>query len=278
MADDKPGGDDLFEDLDKFFAPIRDVDWESDETPAASGGSQEEHVAVRPSEPDPVVIADEPDVTVSPASSTIEDEEDDEDAWYDTSVLEPIDELMGEAIEDEDIDDRPRRGRRRRCRNRSADRVRLRGSDGPGRALRCAPGCGRRIGRRRRAVAGRHRGGRRAFLRIDPCRRRTGRRTDRRGRDRRARRSLPPPREMTCSPISTAATSRTTSCRTSMRTTEPRGRWWSGPRASAVPAGRSRPRWRWAPISIVVAPAKGSGTCPPRSSPGSSWPASRSGA
>jgi len=104
VADDKPGGDDLFEDLDKFFAPIRDVDWESDETPPASGGSQEEHVAVRPSEPDPVVIADEPDMTVSPASSTIEDEEDEEDAWYDTSVLEPIDELMGEAIEDEDID------------------------------------------------------------------------------------------------------------------------------------------------------------------------------
>ncbi len=104
MADDKSGGDDLFEDLDKFFAPIRDVDWESDETSAASGGSQEEHVAVRPSEPDPVVIADEPDVSVSPVSSMIEDEEDDEDAWYDTSVLAPIDELMGEAIEDEDIE------------------------------------------------------------------------------------------------------------------------------------------------------------------------------
>ena len=106
MADDKPGGDDLFEDLDKFFAPIRDVDWESDETSAASGGAQEEHVAVRPvGAASPVVIADEPDVAVSaPVSSTIEDEEDDEDAWYDTSVLEPIDELMGEAIEDEDIE------------------------------------------------------------------------------------------------------------------------------------------------------------------------------
>ena len=76
MADDKSGGDDLFEDLDKFFAPIRDVDWESDETSAASGGSQEEHVAVRPSEPDPVVIADEPDVNVSPSRRSIEDEED----------------------------------------------------------------------------------------------------------------------------------------------------------------------------------------------------------
>ena len=28
MADDKrDGSDDLFEDLDKFFAPIQDVDW-----------------------------------------------------------------------------------------------------------------------------------------------------------------------------------------------------------------------------------------------------------
>ncbi len=108
-------------------------------------GRQEEHVAVRPSEPDPVVIADEPDVTVSPASPTIEDEEDDEDAWYDTSVLEPIDELMGEAIEDEDIEtdldavvgaDLA-----------TAGSVRPRGSDGPGRALRHAPGLGRRTGR-----------------------------------------------------------------------------------------------------------------------------------
>ena len=31
MADDKQTGDDLFEDLDKFFAPIRDVDWDADE-------------------------------------------------------------------------------------------------------------------------------------------------------------------------------------------------------------------------------------------------------
>jgi phosphatidate cytidylyltransferase len=105
VADDKSGGDDLFEDLDKFFAPIRDVDWESEETSATSATSetpQEEHVAVRPSDPDPIVIGEEPEVTDSPASSPLDDE-DDEDAWYDTSVLEPIDELMGEAMEDEDI-------------------------------------------------------------------------------------------------------------------------------------------------------------------------------
>lgn len=103
MADDKTGGDDLFEDLDKFFAPIRDVDWESEETSATSDTPQEEHVAVRPSDPDPIVIADEgTETTPPPASSAVD--EDDEDAWYDTNVLEPIDELMGEAIEDEDED------------------------------------------------------------------------------------------------------------------------------------------------------------------------------
>jgi phosphatidate cytidylyltransferase len=50
------------------------------------------------------VIDDEPDDEVSATPSSIEDE-DDEDSWYDTSVLEPIDELMGEAIEDEDVGD-----------------------------------------------------------------------------------------------------------------------------------------------------------------------------
>ena len=48
-----PGGDDLFEDLDKFFAPIRDVDWESEESTPAADTPQEEHVAVRPSEGEP---------------------------------------------------------------------------------------------------------------------------------------------------------------------------------------------------------------------------------
>lgn len=103
MADDKSGGDDLFEDLDKFFAPIRDVDWESEDAPATSETPQEEHVAVRPSDTEAIVIAEEPETTVAPGSSALGDE-DDEDAWYDTSVLEPIDELMGEALEDEDID------------------------------------------------------------------------------------------------------------------------------------------------------------------------------
>ena len=58
MTDDKPGGDDLFEDLDKFFAPIRDVDWESDDTPATPDTPLEEHVAVRPSDADADADAD----------------------------------------------------------------------------------------------------------------------------------------------------------------------------------------------------------------------------
>jgi phosphatidate cytidylyltransferase len=103
VADDKPGGDDLFEDLDKFFAPIRDVDWESEETSATSDSPLEEHVAVRPSDADPIVIAEEPEIAVGPVSSAIDDE-DDEGAWYDTSVLEPIDELLGEAMEGEDVE------------------------------------------------------------------------------------------------------------------------------------------------------------------------------
>jgi phosphatidate cytidylyltransferase len=103
VPDDKPGGDDLFEDLDKFFAPIRDVDWESDEASATADDPQEEHVAVRSSDTDPVVIADDAEATDVGAPSAAGDE-DDEDAWYDTSVLEPIDELMGEAIEDEDLE------------------------------------------------------------------------------------------------------------------------------------------------------------------------------
>ena len=76
MADDKSGGDDLFEDLDKFFAPIRDVDWESDETLATPESPQEEHVAVRPTDTDPIVIEEEPDMAEAPVPSAADDEED----------------------------------------------------------------------------------------------------------------------------------------------------------------------------------------------------------
>lgn len=110
MADDKSGGDDLFEDLDKFFAPIRDVDWESEEASSTPGSPrpdspQEEHVAVRSSGTDPIGSGEAPETTVAPGLPSIEDDDEDDDgSWYDTSVLEPIDELMGEAIEEEYVE------------------------------------------------------------------------------------------------------------------------------------------------------------------------------
>ena len=49
------------------------------------------------------MIDEESDTAIVTPPAAIEDEDDENDSWYDTSVLEPIDELMGEAIEDEDI-------------------------------------------------------------------------------------------------------------------------------------------------------------------------------
>ena len=110
MADDKPGGDDLFEDLDKFFAPIQDVDWGSDEPAAAPEVPQEEHVAVRSSET-PGGSSTEPEggeleAAALPSSSIDDDDNDDNDdaSWYDTSVLDPIDELLGEPVADDASD------------------------------------------------------------------------------------------------------------------------------------------------------------------------------
>ena len=62
MPDDEHESDDLFEDLDKFFAPIKDVEWEEPEEAASPAGPPgEEHVSVR-DEPEPVV-------TVPPAAA-----------------------------------------------------------------------------------------------------------------------------------------------------------------------------------------------------------------
>jgi phosphatidate cytidylyltransferase len=83
VTDDKREGDELFEDLDKFFAPIKDVDWDEPEE-AGPRPPNEEHVAVR---------ADEGPEGAS--SSTPEDDDDDDDeAWYDTTMLEPVSGLM----------------------------------------------------------------------------------------------------------------------------------------------------------------------------------------
>ena len=90
MADDKrDGSDDLFEDLDKFFAPIQDVDWPEAEEPERPNppAVAEEHVAVHvepaATRPEP---APDPDPDPDPVIVTTDDP-----ASYDTGVLETFD-------------------------------------------------------------------------------------------------------------------------------------------------------------------------------------------
>src|SRR6476660_3241188 len=91
MPDEK-NGDELFEDLDKFFAPIRDVDWDEPEEQAA-GTPAEEHVSVRTEHvPPPEPQQAEPAAEPAPSEAAPEDE----GAWYDTGQLEQIDEILGE--------------------------------------------------------------------------------------------------------------------------------------------------------------------------------------
>jgi len=89
MPDEK-NGDELFEDLDKFFAPIRDVDWDEPEEPEAVTPS-EEHVSVRTEEPmAEISMPGEPAAEPSPPAAQ------DEETWNDTGQLEQIDEILGE--------------------------------------------------------------------------------------------------------------------------------------------------------------------------------------
>lgn len=93
MADDKHG-DDLFEDLDKFFAPIKDVDWdEPDET--TSVPPREEHVSVRETQ-EPTDVG-----SVAVPDSSEGDESGDEE-WYDAGSSE-IDEILKEPAEVDDV-------------------------------------------------------------------------------------------------------------------------------------------------------------------------------
>jgi len=104
VPDDEHESDDLFEDLDKFFAPIKDVDWDEPEEAASSGGPPgEEHVTVR-GEPEPVVTVP-PAASETPegAGATFDDDdedEDDEEDWYDTASLEPVDQALGASAEE----------------------------------------------------------------------------------------------------------------------------------------------------------------------------------
>ncbi len=98
------GSDDLFEDLDKFFAPIKDVDWpEPDETPAPARAAtaSQEHVSVRPpgSSPEPgePVAPDRgPEAASQPEPPAAPEHE---AAWYDTQSMEAA---TGEGPEEDD--------------------------------------------------------------------------------------------------------------------------------------------------------------------------------
>jgi phosphatidate cytidylyltransferase len=104
VADDKQSGDDLFEDLDKFFAPIRDVDWDAEEpAPPASEPPHEEHVSVHAGAP--AVPAEPAELSEPEPPAPARDQEDEtlDEAWYDTGVLEPIEELLGEPAETTEV-------------------------------------------------------------------------------------------------------------------------------------------------------------------------------
>jgi len=80
VADDKrEGTEDLFEDLDKFFAPIKDVEWPEQESEPPPPPAQEEHIEV--------VEPEEPEV-----AAEVPVEPDEDDAWYDTQSMEPVNE------------------------------------------------------------------------------------------------------------------------------------------------------------------------------------------
>ena len=110
MPDDEHESDDLFEDLDKFFAPIKDVDWDEPEgTPPAAGSSdsgttEEEHVSVRSSEPEP---APEPLGSEASGETAVFEDDEGEDDWYDTASLEPVGQALGGSVGAEDVDDEP---------------------------------------------------------------------------------------------------------------------------------------------------------------------------
>jgi phosphatidate cytidylyltransferase len=103
VPDDERESDDLFEDLDKFFAPIKDVEWDETEEAAPPPGEApgEDHVTVR-SEPEPVVtVPPSAGEGIEATAGTFEDDDGDEDDWYDTASLEPVDQALGGSAPDE---------------------------------------------------------------------------------------------------------------------------------------------------------------------------------
>jgi phosphatidate cytidylyltransferase len=91
VADDKRDGDDLFEDLDKFFAPIKDVEWDEPASSGARSTPSEEHVAVRPGQTS--AEPEDLDAASGETQSAAHEDEDEDEEWYDTTVLETIGEI-----------------------------------------------------------------------------------------------------------------------------------------------------------------------------------------
>jgi phosphatidate cytidylyltransferase len=100
VPDDERDGDDLFEDLDKFFAPIKEVDWDEPEETAPAAEVEEEHVTVR-GEAEEVVTVPSAGEGTEPAGE-LEDEDEDDGDWYDTASLEPVGQALGGTSEPED--------------------------------------------------------------------------------------------------------------------------------------------------------------------------------
>ena len=93
MPEDEEGteGEDLFEDLDKFFAPIQDVDWPESSEGTGSGTTQaadrsQEPAPAEPKPPEPVQPEREPDAA---RSSTMAFETQPEDEAEEADALEP---------------------------------------------------------------------------------------------------------------------------------------------------------------------------------------------
>jgi len=92
VANDKGDGEDLFEDLDKFFAPIKDVDWDEPES-EPERSPVESHVEVRQGS------APQPDVeeTAQAEEEPVRtDEEPVEDVWFEAGTSEPAEEVAEE--------------------------------------------------------------------------------------------------------------------------------------------------------------------------------------
>ncbi len=101
MADDRNDGDELFEDLDSFFAPIKDVGWDEPEAaaqPEPPAPAQPAPVPPRAEglgdgEQEPPATRGNDGVVAEPTEAAPPADE----AWYDTTVIESIGEIGFEA-------------------------------------------------------------------------------------------------------------------------------------------------------------------------------------